>query len=590
MVNLALVSALLSFHTLAVRAEDFSSASCIFEVGEGEELTDVTCSDHGDSLSLVQKRAQKATAVSRSIKSVSAEEVRHPAAALEKAKSPEDSHMQASGGEVGVKKLEIEAPAPHGDRISSFSLLQDMVTYASARKAVQRLVIGVRSFPLLPILGAALLIYCVLVAIFIAPTWFGGKKDGEGSAPGERLVMDQRPITPQAPVKSSPPIRTVQEPRNYAGRTVWTQTLKTERENSWPTSAPPGMMPTSAPLGDPMSTTGSSQTGMPMPATMPSTMPATVQMRPGPTSMLQRLTGTSGDRDPGIMPGSPTSPQLAGMRQSALCPNVMLAPTQRLLFSAVASDSRMRGPFDIYWSEEKVSSGPRFRLYVRDAGGHADKLDLCEVKPGGKASGWLFGSASGGNIAPCASIGPNRPLGAEYLVSNMQAKSSTRGVSIRRSKDLNDKIKSEAGGLCMWNSVVSGVETGDGWLKIGEGQYLPMAVNGVPVLFPSEPAQTSVGLNISDENGATFARLVPLGVGQYQVEKGGQVIMVIATGGVSSRVELKSGGGAQMAAVPHAKKLAMGQELMELILMAPVGVDPLLSILCSIAVLRRLVM
>lgn len=66
-----------------------------------------------------------------------------------------------------------------------------------------------------------------------------------------------------------------------------------------------------------------------------------------------------------------------------------------------------------------------------------------------------------------------------YLVDNSQLQSKRDGLTYRRSKNLDDK---DPEAFARYGSRVSGVDEGDGWLRVGEHLYLPFQVKGAPVL------------------------------------------------------------------------------------------------------------
>jgi len=74
-----------------------------------------------------------------------------------------------------------------------------------------------------------------------------------------------------------------------------------------------------------------------------------------------------------------------------------------------------------------------------------------------------------------------------FVVDNTWLQASCGGLGYRFSRDLNDKdVRPGELGGAPWNSVVRGEDQGDGWLKVADGRYLPMRVNGYPVLKASD--------------------------------------------------------------------------------------------------------
>lgn len=91
-----------------------------------------------------------------------------------------------------------------------------------------------------------------------------------------------------------------------------------------------------------------------------------------------------------------------------------------------------------------------------------------------------------------------------FLVDNTWLQASCGGLGYRFSRDLNDKdVRPGELGGAPWNSVVRGEDQGDGWLKVADGRYLPMRVNGYPVLKASD----SLGSKSIDETAAAEEEL-----------------------------------------------------------------------------------
>jgi len=68
---------------------------------------------------------------------------------------------------------------------------------------------------------------------------------------------------------------------------------------------------------------------------------------------------------------------------------------------------------------------------------------------------------------------------SDYLVDNSHLQVATKGVPFRFSKDTKQR---DLRTIAFWGSMISGVDEGDGWLRVGDC-YLPMEVNGKPVIF-----------------------------------------------------------------------------------------------------------
>ena len=69
----------------------------------------------------------------------------------------------------------------------------------------------------------------------------------------------------------------------------------------------------------------------------------------------------------------------------------------------------------------------------------------------------------------------------EFLVDNSVFRAQTNGLGYRRSRSMVDKDSSGAATWATWGTIVKGVDTGDGWLKVGSS-FLPMALGGTSVL------------------------------------------------------------------------------------------------------------
>mmetsp|Transcript_127052 Transcript_127052/g.230713 ORF Transcript_127052/g.230713 Transcript_127052/m.230713 type:complete len:439 (-) Transcript_127052:217-1533(-) len=81
------------------------------------------------------------------------------------------------------------------------------------------------------------------------------------------------------------------------------------------------------------------------------------------------------------------------------------------------------------------------------------------------------------------------PTPAYYRLHNTNLKINTadvHGILYRKSKDMKDKMSETIPGATQaWDSLAFGIDEGDGWLKVGDGneaKYLPMKIDGSPVL------------------------------------------------------------------------------------------------------------
>jgi len=71
----------------------------------------------------------------------------------------------------------------------------------------------------------------------------------------------------------------------------------------------------------------------------------------------------------------------------------------------------------------------------------------------------------------------------EYVVDNSVLQSDAPGVAYRLSRNMDHKDPREGSlGGPPFGTIVTGVDLGDGWLKVGE-RFLPMEIDGMRVLF-----------------------------------------------------------------------------------------------------------
>jgi len=91
---------------------------------------------------------------------------------------------------------------------------------------------------------------------------------------------------------------------------------------------------------------------------------------------------------------------------------------------------------------------------------------------------------------------------SEYLVDNSQLRTNMAGLAYRFSKRLEDTDPREvpAGGP-PFGSTVTGVDLGDGWLKVGD-RFLPMEIHGSRVLTPADLAGSPLGQSLDGDGGA----------------------------------------------------------------------------------------
>eukprot|EP00747_Dinoflagellata_sp_TGD_P094805 gnl/TRDRNA2_/TRDRNA2_166254_c0_seq3.p1 gnl/TRDRNA2_/TRDRNA2_166254_c0~~gnl/TRDRNA2_/TRDRNA2_166254_c0_seq3.p1 ORF type:complete len:184 (-),score=29.85 gnl/TRDRNA2_/TRDRNA2_166254_c0_seq3:703-1254(-) len=90
---------------------------------------------------------------------------------------------------------------------------------------------------------------------------------------------------------------------------------------------------------------------------------------------------------------------------------------------------------------------------------------------------------------PSEAASPLCPFGVvhTYLVDNTLLKSDNpNGVNYRNTKNLLDRAPEDA----QWWTIVQGIDSGDGWVSdVAKGKYLPMTVDGEPVLLCNPSAE-----------------------------------------------------------------------------------------------------
>lgn len=101
------------------------------------------------------------------------------------------------------------------------------------------------------------------------------------------------------------------------------------------------------------------------------------------------------------------------------------------------------------------------------------------------AAVWLLGrSGTPGDLRGFfKGVGLENPAGQEqvrtYRVDNSAFGSTLAGLAFRGSKNDADKVQGEG---VDWEDEISGVDEGDGWLKVADDRYLPFEQKGVKVL------------------------------------------------------------------------------------------------------------
>lgn len=76
-----------------------------------------------------------------------------------------------------------------------------------------------------------------------------------------------------------------------------------------------------------------------------------------------------------------------------------------------------------------------------------------------------------------------------FLVDNSYLRATSHGLGYRLSKNLCDRESVDY--YVAWGSTVSGTYVGDGWVQVGSGRFMPMTVDGVPVLIRQPTEQVS---------------------------------------------------------------------------------------------------
>lgn len=69
-----------------------------------------------------------------------------------------------------------------------------------------------------------------------------------------------------------------------------------------------------------------------------------------------------------------------------------------------------------------------------------------------------------------------------WVIDNSKLEADTAGLHFRTAKSL-DARSEDPHHIALWQSMTSGVDQGDGWLKVGDF-YLPMVLSDVPVIIP----------------------------------------------------------------------------------------------------------
>jgi len=267
---------------------------------------------------------------------------------------------------------------------------------------------------------------------------------------------------------------------------------------------------------------------------------------------------------------------------SPISPSVQLPAEQQrkmpacLLFPTMAADVRMRSrSFNIYWGSLEA---PWFVMDVKQGSVDHDTLELSEAHSGVNklcATCDLITAESSSAVQEGSSL---------WLISNKQLKANTRGLAYRSAKD-NSKVRNA---VAAWGSTVPGVDTGDGWLKVGEW-YLPMAVDGHATIVHTDAKDVPQfsGLQIKRADGTSFATFKPMSGGQYAVVRNGATVCYISIGTSSFLMEAKLPNGKRVAAVAREQvRVASGEMMLELCVEPQM--DPVIMLIGCVAVLRQL--
>jgi len=269
------------------------------------------------------------------------------------------------------------------------------------------------------------------------------------------------------------------------------------------------------------------------------------------------------------------------MTFSPVSPTVRLPAEQQrkmpacLLFPTMAADVRMRHrAFDVFWGSLEAAW---FKLEVKPGASDHDRLELSEVHGGEQA---LCATCDLTN-AEASSL---QDGSAHYLISNKELKANTRGLAYRSAKD-NSKVRNA---VASWGSTVPGLDTGDGWLKVGDW-FLPMVVDGnaTVVQTSSKDVPQFTGLQIMTASGMPFATFKPMSGGQYAVVRNGATVCYISIGTSSFLLEAKLPNGKRVAAVAREQVRVSSGEMMLELCVEP-QMDPVIMLIGCVAVLRQL--
>jgi hypothetical protein len=264
--------------------------------------------------------------------------------------------------------------------------------------------------------------------------------------------------------------------------------------------------------------------------------------------------------------------KLEGTSFSPLNPDVSLPAQQKvdkpqcLLFPTMAADVRTKSAFNVYWGQLEK---PWFVIDVKN-----DSMgDIMELKETQSYFGGLCASMRVGVAG----------AGSSFLVNNTQLKANTRGLAFRTGKD-NSKVRNA---VAAWGSTVAGVDTGDGWVQVGDW-FLPMVVEGCQVLtmIPAAIGNTR-GMDILRGDGTVFATFAAAGGGMFSVTRNGSTVFNITINTGSQLLEARMANQKMVGAVAKDQvRLASGEMMLELCVEP--NMDPVLMLVVVVAALRQL--
>jgi len=101
----------------------------------------------------------------------------------------------------------------------------------------------------------------------------------------------------------------------------------------------------------------------------------------------------------------------------------------------------------------------------------------------------------------------------QFIVDNRLLKHSGPGMSYRLSKRLSDTKGKED--MATWGSIVTGVNEGDGWIRVGKDKYLPTMVRGIPVISQKVAGEFAEQVQFEQDDG-TWAHGSIRSLGNWQ--------------------------------------------------------------------------